>query len=392
MPLPKPKLLMVTTVAATLRGFLLPFAQHFQQQGWQVDGMASDILEDRACGQVFDNVWPIQWSRNPLDPRNLIHVPRALRILVQKEQYSLVHVHTPVAAFVSRFALRTIPPSQKPAVIYTAHGFHFHGEGHPFKNAIFLGLEKLAGAWTDELVVINAEDEAAAQKHQLVPRGHLHYMPGIGVDLSYYAPECVPEAAAQALRDTLQLQAQDCLLLAIAELIPRKRHRDLLQSLARLQRPDIHLALAGEGPLLAELQEMVQTLHLSKQVHFLGFRPDMPIWIRAAQATVLVSEQEGLPRSVMEALALAVPVIGTEIRGTRELLAEGCGMLVSVGDIDGITQAMLWIADHPAEAREMGDKGQQRMQHYGLDNILKQHEILYQSALEHRYNRQEEQV
>jgi glycosyltransferase involved in cell wall biosynthesis len=383
MPKP-PKLLMITTVAVTLRGFLLPIAEHFQQQGWQVDAIACDVEADEVCCQRFDHVWNIPWSRNPLDPRNLIGVPKLLRKLIQQQEYEIIHVHTPVAAFVTRFGLRNVPQSKKPALIYTAHGFHFHAGGHPIRNALFLTLEKLAGRWTDELVVINQEDYNAALTNKLLPEPHVHHMQGIGVDLSYYCAERISPEIIQDLRHSLHLQEQDCLLLTIAELIPRKHVADLLHALAQTHRPTIHLAIAGTGPLLPELQEIAKQLNLTQQIHFLGFRTDIPAWICAAQAVLLVSEQEGLPRSIMEALALGVPVIGTDIRGTRDLLARGGGMLVSVGDITAIAQAMNWIADHPGDARQMGTVGREQIQPYRLESILQHHQQLYQTSLSRR--------
>jgi glycosyltransferase involved in cell wall biosynthesis len=135
---------------------------------------------------------------------------------------------------------------------------------------------------------------------------------------------------------------------------------------------------------------MAQQLNLTQQVHFLGYRTDIPAWICAAQALLLVSEQEGLPRSVMEALALAVPVIGTDIRGTRDLLAGGGGILVPVGDLTAIARAMTWIADHPKDARQMGTQGQEQVQPYRLEAILEHHRQLYQTSLSRRATLQEQ--
>ena len=102
------KLLMVTTVPSTLRSFLLPFAAHFRAQGWQVDAMACGVSMSAECQQAFDRVWEVKWSRNPLDPRNLLAAPQVIREIVTREKYNIVHVHTPVAAFVTRFALKDL--------------------------------------------------------------------------------------------------------------------------------------------------------------------------------------------------------------------------------------------------------------------------------------------
>ncbi|MFM2314253.1 MAG: hypothetical protein RLZZ04_3529, partial [Cyanobacteriota bacterium] len=144
-----PKLLVVTTVPITIRSFLLPFIKHFRSLGWQVDGMAQGISADQDCVANCDRIYDIQWSRNVFDPRNLLAGVSRVKEVVAAQKYDLVHVHTPIAAFVTRYALKDV---KKTKVIYTAHGFHFYRGGSAVKNAIFLSLEKLAGQWTDYLI------------------------------------------------------------------------------------------------------------------------------------------------------------------------------------------------------------------------------------------------
>jgi glycosyltransferase involved in cell wall biosynthesis len=83
----------------------------------------------------------------------------------------------------------------------------------------------------------------------------------------------------------------------------------------------------------------------------------------------------------MEALGLGVPVIGTDARGTRELLDAGAGILVRVGDVPDLSAAMAWVLDHPDEARAMAARGRERMAGYEVSRILRDHERLYESAL-----------
>ncbi len=369
------RLLVVATVSETIRGFLLPWASHYRQQGWQVDALAQGISDCSYCIKAFNQVWEIQWSRNPLNPLNLVSAPRRLREIAQG--YDLIHVHTPVAAFVIRFALRELRHQGKLKIIYTAHGFHFHRNGSWLRNSMFLTLEKLAGRWCDRLVVINQDDRKAALAEGLVQPDQLCYMPGIGLDLSHYSGQSLDVSARDRVRQELGLRQEDVLLLAIAELIPRKRHADILQALAQLQQPQIHLAVAGDGPLAQSLHDLSQQLGLANQIHFLGFRSDIPQLMFAARASILVSEQEGLPRSVMESLAMGLPVIGSRIRGTEDLLANGGGCLVEVGNIGAIAQAMKWMLDHPDEAGQMGQQGRQHSSVYDVSNILARHDALY---------------
>lgn len=377
-----PRLLMIATVPETLQAFLRPFMKHFSARGWTVDAMAKDVSSCAKVVEACRRVWDVDWGRNPLYPSNLLRTPQVVRDIVKCEDYDLVHVHTPVGAFVSRFALRRLRRRGRPKVIYTAHGFHFFQGGRPTRNFLFRTLEKIAGTWTDYLVVINEEDHQAAQHSRLVAPGHAVYMPGIGIDTTRWSPEKVPPDEVEQVRASLGLAPGKPLFLMVAEFIRRKHHADALRAFARLSRADAHLALAGEGSLLEPMRALAADLNVADRMHFLGYRRDIPALVRAATALLLVSEQEGLPVSVMEALSLETPVIGTDIRGTRELLAGGCGLVVPVGGVEALANAMERILRDPEEARTMGRRGRAKVkERYDLDSIIKMHEALYARAL-----------
>ncbi|MCS6840431.1 MAG: glycosyltransferase family 4 protein [Roseiflexus sp.] len=379
-----PRLLIVTTVPATISAFLLPFARHYRACGWQVDAMTRNEAIDPEMRAAFDHIWTLPWSRQPFSPANLIGTPQRIRQIVEREQYDIVHVHTSVAAFVTRYALRNVRRRTGVRVIYTAHGFNFDQSMPWHKNLAFLALEKLASAWMDYQVVINRTDEQAAIRYRLAPPERVWYMPGIGVDLTRYSPNSVTEAEVAALRRSMGVAPDEALFLMIAEFIPRKRHADALRAFARLERDDAHLALAGDGPLLEPMRRLAVDLGIAGRTHFLGYRRDIPALLRAATALVLPSRQEGLPRSILEALALGVPVIGSDIRGVRDLLEEGAGLLVPVGDIAGLAYAMRRMIDDREAARTMAERGLEQAKRYDLQRIIALHDQLYAAALSER--------
>ena len=376
---------MVTTLPCTLTSFLLPFSAYFRSIGWQVDAMSYEISRDPKCVQGFDHVWDVEWSRNPLDPRNLWKTPGKIQEIVLREKYDIIHVHTPVAAFVTRYALKGLRDRLNCKIIYTAHGFHFFKGGNFAKNTAFIKLEKLAGNWTDYLVTINHEDKVAALDYELVALNRTHYMPGIGVDLKYYNRDTVPDAAVASVRQELGLGTETPLLLSVAEFTARKHHVDAIAAFAQLARRDVHLALAGTGPLMAKMKELATKLGVIDRIHFLGNRSDIPVLMKAACANILVSAQEGLPRCVLESLALEVPTIGTKIRGTQDLLEGGCGLLVDVGDVAGLADAMTWVLDRPQAATKMAKLGYERISTYDLEVVIQLHEQLYSEALGVRF-------
>lgn len=375
-------LLIVATVDNMIRDFLLPFARHYRSLGWRVDALAARDDTYDECAADFDHVWDIDWSRSLGGLRGGRTQLRRVRSVVADGRYDIVHVHTPIAALITRFALRRRIGARRPCVIYTAHGFHFSLDRLTAISAAFLAAEKIAGRWTNELVVINRADHAAATRWGIVEPPHLHLMPGIGLDTERFRQEDVARADITAVRTELGLGLDAPLFLMIAEFTANKRHDDAIRALARLRRPDAHLAIAGRaGPALAATRRLIEELDLTERVHIIGFRHDIKTLLRASVATVLVSAREGLPLSVMESLAVGTPVIGTNIRGVEDLLADGGGVLVDVGDVPAIARAMAWMIDHPAEARACGEFGRRQIAKYDIRHIIALHDALYASCV-----------
>ena len=384
-PLPTGRsLLIVATVAGTIRHFLLPYAEHFRASGWRVEAAANGAGSDAVLRDAFDAVHELPLSRSVRDVASLVRSEQALADLLAAGR-DIVHVHTPIAAFLTRYAVRRLPARQRPAVAYTAHGFHFHEAGGRATNAAFLTAERVAGRWTDRLVVINDEDEAAARRHKIVPRRHLVRMPGIGIDTAVYAPDAVPPERVADVRGRLQIASDVPLFAVVAELNRRKRQQDAIAALAAMRHPNACLILLGDGPERAALEATAARLGLVDRVHFLGYQQDVRAIVSAADAVVLPSGREGLARSVMEALSLEVPVLASTARGNRELVGTDSGVVFATGDIAALAEAMDWIVDRPEEARAMGRRGRQRMvQRYDLGVLVRMHEDLYRGMLAER--------
>ncbi|MGA7239088.1 MAG: glycosyltransferase, partial [Bryobacteraceae bacterium] len=360
---------------------LLRFARGFRSKGWRVDAMARGIGAYQECRDNFDRTWEASWSRNPLSPRNLLVAAREVRSAVAAGRYDLVHVHTPIAAFVVRYALRSMR-TNRPKVIYTAHGFHFHPSGKVIPNLLFRTLEKAAGKWTDYLVVINRTDERQSQLHRIVPAERIVYMPGIGVDTRRFSKESVPAIQINNVKRELGLQSGGIFFLMVAEFTANKRHCDALRALTLLNRSDCHLVFAGAGARQGEVKALAEKLGIGSRVHFLGFRRDVPALMRAANAVLLPSHREGLPLCIMEAMSLEVPVIATQIRGSSDLLGSGCGYLVPTSNPGAIAAAMEDILTNPSKARQISVAARLRIRDFDVEKIEANHEQLYARALE----------
>ncbi|MDR0616163.1 MAG: glycosyltransferase [Synergistaceae bacterium] len=369
-----PGLLIVTTVPATIRAFLLPYADFFRQKGWTVGAMASGAASFRELAVHFDEVFDANWSRNPLDPANLRECA-SVREAVRRGAYDIVHVHTPVAAFVTRMALRKLRGPCGVKVVYTAHGFHFYNGGPALRNIAFRTLERLAGRWTDRLVVINREDFEAAGKYRIATDSALTYMPGIGLDFSMYSDATGRQDETDTIRGELGLSCNDVLFTMIAEFIPRKRHRDAIEALSLTKRKGIHIAFAGSGPLLEKMKDMANNLGLGHRARFLGFRNDIPALLRASRATILTSAHEGLARSLMESACLGTPIIGADARGIRDVVLPDRGLLYPTGDAFALRDALIRVAEDPLPPAKPDPE-------WRIENLLAKHEAMYEELLE----------
>lgn len=379
-----PRILLAASVPVHFRAFHLPWVERLRQLGCDVHGAADRITEMPECVAAFNEVHDIPFSRNPLDFRAASAAGHNIARLMDQIRFDLVHVHTPVAAYVTRKYAHPFR-ARGTKTVYTAHGFHFHRNGSALMNLIFRTLERRAGRWTDYLVVINRDDEAAARDLRIVPPDNVLYMPGVGIDLEEFSPARVSAADIQRVRDDLNLSPNDKLVTMVAELIRRKRHRDVIQAIALLGRSDIHVAFVGDGAHRAEIEAQVAQLGLAKTVHFLGYRRDIPALFCAAACAALTSQFEGLPRSVMEALCLEVPVVGADARGISDLLAGGGGIIVPIADTARLAGAIRDLIDNPEKACELGAIGRRSMVPYGLPNVISLHEELYRRALGARF-------
>ncbi len=377
-----PKLLVVATVPMSFP-FFLPFADHFRRAGWTV-GALTGTLDGFDWRDRFDRVHTAEWTRRPRSALSVLRAAARVREAVARGGYDIVHVHTSVASFVTRFALRDRDRARGPIVVFTAHGFPFHPGGAAWTNVAFLAAEKLAARWTDWLVVINGEDEAAARKWRFLPPERIRRMPGIGVNLGRYSPESVGPGEVRDLREGLGI-GDAPLVLMVGEFIARKRHEDLLRAFAALSvEPALagtHLVLAGRGPLLDRTVRLAASLGLAGRTHFLGLRTDVPVLMRAASALVLPSSHEGLPRCVLEAMSMGLPVVASRIRGTTELLEGGCGTLFEVGDTTALAAGLRHLLLDRSAALEDARRARERCARHDERVVIDMHEALYSDAL-----------
>ena len=171
----------------------------------------------------------------------------------------------------------------------------------------------------------------------------------------------------------------------IGRLLPEKGTDHFLQAAKRvLQRfPNAVFYLIGSGPHRASLQQLTQDLNLSGRVVFTGTREDMPSVYAALDTVVLPSLREGLPMTILEALAAKCAVIATDVGGIPIVIRNGeTGLLIPPGDGDALAQAMLQLADSPDLGRQLGRNGYRVVEAgFSSEAMARQYFTLYTQLL-----------
>jgi glycosyltransferase involved in cell wall biosynthesis len=353
------KIAQVCAVDFTLFHFLLPLMRGMREAGHEVVGVCSDgpLLEAvRADGFRVETV-EIERSYNLLRHRQSA---KALTALFKAEAFDLVHVHTPVASLVGRYAARR---ARVPQVAYTAHGFYFHEHMAWLKRRIFITLEKLAGRWTDILFTQAEEDAETARRLKLARRGAPIQAIGNGVDPARFPPG---DAEARAdMRQALGTPADRVVIMAVGRLVAEKGYPELIDAMRQV---DAELWIVGDRLASDHADNIDSAITaaetdpvLSPRIRFLGYRQDVPALLQAADIFTLPSHREGMPRSIIEAMMTGLPVVATDIRGSREEVVEGeTGSLVPVRDAAALGSALNQLAIDANLRRQWGAAGRAR--------------------------------
>ncbi|MCL2491847.1 MAG: glycosyltransferase [Coriobacteriia bacterium] len=386
--------LIVTTVPITLQAFLLPLSDALRKRGWTVDALTGQTQDEVMAGDTteleahFDTIHQIGWDRTLSSLTHLPELARRIRELIAQHDYDVVHVHTPIAAFVTRRALKQQPGDERPHIIYTVHGFHFFDAEHPSLAArLFKAAERNVIGVTDDLVVMNDMDEIAGRElvslTQLDERpATLHRIDGTGLDFGSFT-RADAEDDRRALRESLGVPADGIVVGMIAEMNENKRHELVLKTAELLadRQPSIHFLLIGSGPLEESLKQTVSGSSLDGLTHFTGQIPHDEVrqLIRICDLGLLVSQREGLPRSLMEFVASGVAVIGTDTRGITDVVRDPSAIS------EPSAQALATMIEHFAtDEKDRSALARQQYRnarsHYDLDIVIPQYIELFEGS------------
>lgn len=357
------RILIVCTTDSMIWNFLIPHIKEMEKNGYYVE-CASSIT-----GDFYENLvkqYNIKMNEVPFErsPYNMKNIKAYIMLcqLIKRKKIDTVFCHEPVGGAIGRLAGHKC----KCKIIYMAHGFHFF-KGAPKSRIIYYWVEKILSYYTDVLITINQEDYAAALKFK---EKKCYKINGIGVDTSKF---CKDDTLQNYLNKEFKLPDDRIKLLSVGELIPRKNHEVIIRALSKINNPKVYYFIAGDGELKTELEALIKTLNLEKNVFLLGYRTDIRQLCNSSDIFVMPSIHEGLSVALMEAMGCGKAIIASRIRGNVDLIDQGKGgYLCNTDDIDMYVKAIDKLVLSSDKRKQFGGYNQKVVKRFDIVPVKRQ--------------------
>ena len=312
----------------------------------------------RAAGfRVID----VPWLRH-----DVLATPRAaIRTwsVCRRERFDIVHTTNALPGLLGRPAARLAGGA---AVVHTCRAWPLN-QPRTFvqKLGMWMG-EPVAGLASDAILFQNPDDMSSWSALPGVPRSRATLV-GNGVDVEAFDRR-VDRGARERIRAEFAIPSDAFVIAVIARFEPHKGHDHLLHGLRSLGErpgPPVVTLLAGTGDDEEQVRATVDRLGLADSVRFTGYRDDVPDLLVASDVSVLTSLYEGIPRALMESMTLGLPIVATDVPGTRTLIVdERTGFLVPVGDVQLLADRLQLLRTDPDRAAALGRAGRERIERY----------------------------
>ena len=384
----EPLLVHVTTTDMSLDLLLGPQLSAFAAAGYDVIGVSAPgpyVADLERAGIRHVALRHATRSVSPLDD---LRAAAELYQLLRRLRPDIVHTHTPKPGIYGRLGGRA---ARVPVVVNTVHGLYATAEDPWPRRAAVYGLERLAATCSDAELVQNEEDLATLRTLR-VPADRLHLL-GNGIDLDRFAPGPKARAARRRVRAELGVDDATVVVGAVGRLVWEKGYGELFAAARQLRRrcPEVTVVVAGPsepgkadgiGPAAVAAAE-------SSGVRFVGHRSDVEDLYAAFDIYVLASHREGFPRSAMEAAALGLPIVATDIRGCRQVVEHGAtGLLVPPRDAAALTDAVARLAGDAGLRSTMGHRAAAKAKReFDQSRVIAVTLAVYQGLLERKVRR-----
>ena len=296
-----------------------------------------------------------------------------LKELLSREQYDLVHTHTETGGLLLRLAHAE---KGKSKLVFTPHGMSFWKGSSLKSQLVYKPLERWICSGMDMNLGMNREELEYLESWD---RNNATYVHGIGLDLSRFESHNDP---TKAVRKEFLLNTNEKMVVSVGELDNNKNHITVIRALAKLGRKDWKYVICGVGPNKDMLLQEAERLELKEHVVLAGYRSDIPEILNAADIFVFPSFHEGMPVSVLEAMACGLPIICSAIRGNVDVVKDGDnGYLFKPSDSDTLSREISLLMDNETLRQQMGTKNKKVVKKFSLGAVTEELKAIYSKAL-----------
>jgi glycosyltransferase involved in cell wall biosynthesis len=355
--------------------------EHHDRARFEVELVAGrgGLLDDEARRIADAHVRIVPFLRHPVDPLRDVATLARLRSYLKRRRVDLVHTHSSKAGLLGRVAAFL---AGVPAVVHTVHGWSFNETQARWQYRAFVELERAAARLTHRLIVVsNGDRERGLQLG--IGRPDQYRVVHSGIDMEAFRH---PTTGRAATRERLGVRPDEVLVGTVACLKPQKAPGDFVRAAAAARAHDrrLRFILAGDGPLRGEVESLARELGVGDVLRVLGWRRDVADLLHAMDIFLLTSRFEGLPRSVLQAMAAGVPVVATAVDGTPEVVRHrDTGLLVAPGRPDQAAAAVCELAADATLGRRCARAATRLLDHrFDIHRMVRDLEGIYLSLLE----------
>jgi len=354
----RPKIAHITTIDLSLRVLLLNQLRAIADAGYDVTGISADGPHVRAVEEAGIRHIAVPMTRRMAPLADLVSLIRLYRVM-RRERFTIVHTHNPKPNLFGQIAARA---AGVPVVLSTVHGYYFHDRMPPLRRRVLILLEKLAARCSHLILSQSREDVETAVEEGIAPRDRVELL-GNGIDVTRFDRATLSDDVLRATRRELGIPDGAPVVGFVGRLVAEKGILELMEAAREILRrfPTAKFLLVGpRDPEKADAinPELTARLGLGDALVFAGMRQDMPAMYALMDVFALPSHREGFPRSPMEASAMGVPCVVTDIRGCREAVVSGeNGVFVPPRDAPALADAIIALLADPARAAALGRAG-----------------------------------
>ncbi len=349
-----------------------------QALGYEVDLCAN--FENGEGPEIHNQKYVAECAEKGIRPHSIAFVRHSLagslkclpqlKKLLRRESYDIVHTHTETGGLLLKLANGVKGRSK---FFYTPHGMSFWKGSGLKSQLLYKPLERWICSGMDMNLGMNLEEVENMYKWDSKSAVYVH---GIGMNVARFSVSDVVNV--QKRKQEFGITEGVNMIVSIGELDDNKNHITVIKALRMLGRKDFKYVVCGVGPNKDMLLKEAEKMGLKDNVLLAGYRSDIPDVLNAADIFVFPSFHEGMPVSVLEAMACGLPVIASDIRGNVDIIKDGYnGYLFAPANANTLCEKLELLMDDADKRKTMGTKNREIVKDFSLEAVTEELKRIY---------------